>query len=131
MRQVVASTIFGLFLVWLGVTLLSSASNFRTNGVTANGEVVAVRPVGKHDEAMFRFALPSGEGVKCVSDEGITGLRLKPGDRIVVLYDKNDPRTCQAASLGTGFTYPVGFLTLGVLWIIATFVSYWWNGRHR
>lgn len=106
----------------------SSVSSMRTNGVEAAATVTAVTHLRGADTYFFRYTLPSGEVVRC-STEDVRDA-YNEGDHVQVLYDSTDPSACQSADYGTD--YGVVYMFGGVGAALATAgIARWAITRRR
>lgn len=110
----------------LGGLLVGNAIYWRRHAVRVEGEVIGVRRNGNFLNAVYRYALPSGETVEGTSVEGSTSESGKQTGRLVPLWViPEKPREVQEAGgvLGHVFTV-VGVVLLGtsavLFWVGAT-----------
>lgn len=110
----------------LGALLVGNAIYWRRHAVRVEGEVIGVRRNGNFLNAVYRYALPSGETVEGTSVEGSTSESGKQTGTLVPLWViPEKPREVQEAGgvLGHVFTV-VGVVLLGVgialLWVAVT-----------
>jgi hypothetical protein len=125
---IVCQALFGLAFLAVGGVLLRSKALLREYGGRTTGTIISLRARGRlsdaasavhtwaADVATIRFRTRTGDEVVASSELRGDEAPARPGDRVRILYDPDDPQRMQIdTTLGRGVLTAVWLLALGTV----------------
>jgi hypothetical protein len=114
--------LLGIVFLLIGISVLSRNNKIINNGVSVEAQVVNVNVNRMNKKTYYepeiRFATVNGETVNAKLNETSGSSPYSVGDKVKIIYSKDNPNKIIVDSFFSKYGFPVIFITAGALLII-------------